>query len=371
LRANSFWKGTIDRALIAPLAVALVLICSAELNGICAKSGAANEHSSSKSRSAKVDAQELISRCESLRRQNRAQEALVALDSALASQPGSAELYKTRSACYLDLGNLEKAEADIDRAVKKAKKSQVESYARQYSLLSESYRKKLEPEKMRAALDKYVRATHSVDAFCARAQFYRIRGDITAALKDLDAAIALEPKDTKALEQKALTAFKARRHRAAIDAYTSLINIYSTRPEAERPNHVWSGRGYCYNYLGEHEKAIADLNVAAQKGFDRRALLRRANSLEALGKYDQALKDAETILKHEPSNVTAVDLKVALLERLGKHDEALVQVNSLIARYPSSANWYRRRAAIFKASGKTAEAKQDLSKAQKLESLVD
>lgn len=224
---------------------------------------------------------------------------------------------------------------------------------------------------MRAALDKYVNATHSVDAYCARAQFLRIRGDITAALKDLDSAIALSPKETKALEQKALTAFKARRFQAAIDAYTSLIKIYSARPESQQPSHVWSGRGYCYNALGEHKKAIADFDVAAKRGFDRKTLLRRANSLEALGKYGEALKDADTILKHEPNNVTAVDLKVALLERLGKHDEALAQVDSLIARHPSSANWYRRRAAIFKASGKTAEAKQDLLKAQKLESLED
>lgn len=278
-------------------------------------------------------------------------------------------MYKARSACYLDLGNLEKAEVDIDLSVKHAKKSQVESYAKQYSSLSESYRQKLQPERMRTVLDKYVNATHSVDAYCARAQFLRTRGDITAALKDLDAAIALAPKETKALEQKALTAFKAKRFKEARDAYTTLIKIYS--PQNPEATHVYAGRGYCYNKFGEHQKAIADFNVAAKKGFDRRLLLSRARSLAAIGKYDKALDDANTILKHEPNNATATDLRITMLERLGKHKEALAQVDSMIARYPSSANWYRRRAAIFKDSGKETEAKADLSKARKLESFLD
>lgn len=363
---------TIDRALIISLATTSMLLCSAGWNatlGVPHASKLLAAKSSSKSSSAKADAVQLISHCQSLRRQNRAQEALVALDSAIANQPGSAELYNARSACYLDLGNLEKAEADIDLSVKHAKKSQVESYAKQYSSLSESYSKKLQPERMSSVLDKYVNATHSIDAYCARAQFLRERGDISAALKDLDAAIALAPKETRALEQKALTAFKAKRFKEARDAYTNLIKNYS--PHNPELIHVYSGRGYCYNKFDEYEKAIADFSVAAKAGFDRRLLRARAHAFEALGKYDKALNDADTILKKEPNNVTAMDLRIAMLERLGKYNEAHAQVDAMIARYPSSANWYRRRAAIFKASGKDKEAKADLLKAQKLESFLD
>lgn len=318
---------------------------------------------------AKAGAAEVIARSDFLRRQKRAQEALVLLDSAIKSMAKNSDLYSARSACYLDLRNLEKAEADIDLAVKNAAKSQVEAYARLYSSLCEHYAKKLQPEKMRAALDKYVNASHSIDAYCARAQFLRTRGDITGALKDLDAAIALAPMETKTLEQKARTASKGRRPKEAIDAYTKLIKIYSTRPN--QPGYAWSGRGYCYNKLGEHEKAVADFDIAIKRGFDRKTVLTRAKSLEALGKYSEALKDADTILKKEPNNLTAQDVRIAALEHLGKNDQALVEVNSLIQRYPSSAIWYRRRAAIYKAMGKEADAQQDLLKLQKMQSLLD
>lgn len=286
--------------------------------------------------------------------------------------PVNSDLYSARSACYLDLRNLEKAEADIDLAVKNAAKSQVETYARLYSNLCEQYAKKLQPDKMRASLDKYVNASHSIDAYCARAQFLRTRGDITGALKDLDAAIALAPKETAALEQKARTASKGRRPKEAIDAYTKLIKIYSTRPNAsDQPGYAWSGRGYCYNKIGQHEKAVADFDIAIKRGFDKKAVLTRAKSLEALGKYSEALKDADMILKNEPNNLTAADVRIAALEHLGKNDQALAEVNSLIQLYPSSAIWYRRRAAILKAMGKEADAKQDLLKLQKMESLLD
>jgi tetratricopeptide (TPR) repeat protein len=351
---------TICHALIVLFVCLLLLTCA---EPAVAKRGTSNQP-------ATAEQTKLLERCEAMRRQNRAQEALVLLDAANRASPGSAGIYDARAACYLDLDNLDRAEVDLDMAVKTAGKSDKAVYAQRYTILAERYRKKLEPDKVRAVLDKYVKSAGTVDAYCARAQLLRERGQIAAAFADLDKAISLRPNETKALEQKALTASKSRHYKEAIDCYSRLIKLSTGQP-VEALRHTYGGRGFCYNKLGQHEKAIPDLSVALRGGFDRRTLLSRANSYQALKQYHRALADADTLLRKEPANVTAFDLKISMLEKLGKTDQALAGVNKLINRYPSSSQWYRRRAQIFKAIGKPDKAKVDLEKAQKLEKFIE
>ena len=135
----------------------------------------------------------------------------------------------------------------------------------------------------------------------------------SAALDDLDQAIALEPS----------------------------------------PLHYYT-RGSIYAEMLDHDRALADLNRALRKDardnvdseFRLRCLHRRAGVLFAAQRFPGAVKDCLEVLNADPQNHASRVLLARALKMMGEHTKAEAQINVAVAREPDNAVHYAERGDI-------------------------
>lgn len=177
-----------------------------------------------------------------------------------------------------------------------------------------------EPDK---ALDDYNRAIRldrkNPEAFMLRA-WVTMRDDGEAALKDLEQAVALDPKLAEA--------------------------------------HYWHGN-ILYGF-GEYDKAIADFDKALAidpKYFHAADL--RAAACQFGGHYAEAVAGYNQAQTLAPEQFTGFINRGQCYQALGKHREAIADFDEVVRRYPDASDGYLFRGVSKSVLGQKAEAKQD------------
>jgi len=120
--------------------------------------------------------------------------------------------------------------------------------------------------------------------------------------------------------------FKKGNMDAAIKSYTEGLNSIDDDSDSEKKAmkaDLYAKRAACYVQLYEPTKVRADCNKALElvPGHTK-ALLRRAQSLEALEKYKDALSDFETVLKSYPENDLATKGVHRIRNAMRRHEAA-------------------------------------------------
>jgi serine/threonine protein kinase len=120
-------------------------------------------------------------------------------------------------------------------------------------------------------------------AYCDRAEAYLRRGEVDAAILDLDAAIRLQQAPRRALLLRAA---------------------------------AWARRG-------DHQRASADLTavIDLDPGAEE-AHFRRAEARRGLGQFEPGRQDIEFVLKHQPGNAQAYALRAEIHEAMGNAAQA-------------------------------------------------
>ncbi|NXD83920.1 UN45A protein, partial [Halcyon senegalensis] len=94
--------------------------------------------------------------------------------------------------------------------------------------------------------------------------------------------------------------FQAGDHGAALAAYTRALSLCDAEPERAV---LHRNRAACYLKLEDYSKAEADASKAIEAdGRDVKALFRRSQALQNLGRLDQAVSDLQRCLSLEPKN---------------------------------------------------------------------
>ncbi|KIC36760.1 hypothetical protein RA26_10535 [Leisingera sp. ANG-M7] len=116
-----------------------------------------------------------------------------------------------------------------------------------------------------------------------------------------------------------------------------------------RPN--WAGLhlnlGLIYQKQGEHSKALPyfDKAWALYPGYARRTT--RANTYYDLGRYEEALADADTALTFDPNNLWARLVRARSLRKMENYDAAVESYSKLILLDTGNARARRERAWIY------------------------
>lgn len=134
-------------------------------------------------------------------------------------------------------------------------------------------------------------------------------------------------KDPAALREEGNTLFKAGDMQGALCSYTKALKLSDGKAESAI---LHRNRSACYLRLEDYSKAEADASKAldADPG-DVKALFRRAQALQKLGRLDQAFMDAKRCAQLEPKNNAFQDL----LRKLGAQiQQKSVQLNSTDVR---------------------------------------
>lgn len=222
-----------------------------------------------------------------------------------------------RSSAYRALGDLDRAQADIDAALRRNPKS----------ALALSHRAAISFEKkdIEQAIADY---TAAITAQPKSSALYRGRGDAYLAANDLDRAIA---------------------------DFSQALRLNKNQTEA------YAGRARAYRAKGDFEKAVSGFDEAIKRD-PRTALLyaERGAVRQAMGDLDQAIADHTKALERDPKFAEAHNNRGLAFLAKGETGQALADFSAAIEQDPAYAAALLNRANAYRVKGDLEGARLDL-----------
>ncbi len=252
--------------------------------------------------------------------ERRPQDAVEAYTKALEQEPDNHYAIEHRATAYANLGNTQRALADMTSIVEK-RPDNIDGYVGRGNL----YLDQREYDKAIADFDK----AHSIDPSSewplANRGIARVwKKDFVAAASDLDAAAKINPKNAVVFRARGMMAQQKGAWQDAIAAYTSALQF--------EPSSSF-------------------------------ALGHRAEAARAAGDNDAALRDAAAAIKQQPGWMELYLLRANILRSQGKQVEALTEATAVTAANPDNSYAYVVAANIYSAFHKDGEAMQAYDKA--------
>jgi tetratricopeptide (TPR) repeat protein len=220
---------------------------------------------------------------------------------------------------------------------------------------------------------------HSI-ALVGRALAYMTKHDRDRAEADLTRAIALDPKNALAYNDRGILWREKGDPDRAIADFSSAIAIEAV-PRSDLPGsghvNIYANRALAYQAKGDTEHALADLDAAIK--FDPADVdLRenRARTLITAHQDERALPDLDTIIRLDPSRAFAYFTRGTIrYERYTRTSPRIVQsdLDGAIADFseaillsPQDADIYYNRGLAYVVDGKRDRAAADFAKAAQL-----
>ncbi len=235
-----------------------------------------------------------------------------------------------------------------------------------YADISRFYKQQLKIDKSIEALHKLVRYWPRAESFSVLAKRLQDRGKIDEAAKVFDKATVLYPKMEDFVDRKCKMYRNAGRWKEALVVAQYRIDHFPSTDTFRYLN-----RGYCYEALGEYKKAVADFDRAIGGKTYRREVVNRAKCNLALKNYQRVLDDAKLCLESNPGHITAMQLKVQAKVEMGRLEDALNDADALVRNGDDNPEFFKLRAQVLQKLGRTKEAAADLAKAAKSSALYE
>lgn len=280
------------------------------------------------------------------------------LDEAIAQNPKDGAAYLKRAELLLRFG--ERFVVLEDRIIREDEQSFANFGGRQAERALSDY-------------DQALRVSPTLaEAYLARGEFYRLRGDYERAIADLSEAVRLQPDSGKAHTGRGRAYLKKGDYGAAVADFDEAIR-------ATPKNHeLYHRRGLAYARMGERSKAIADFRKALETGLDNnRVYTPFERELARLGVSSEEIRrwqDDYTITRHkEGAAKSPIVISEAFFERCldrigkGEYDLATQDCDESLRVYPEGLEVKlaaKARALVQK--GELDRAIADLSKAIQL-----
>lgn len=325
-------------------------------------------------------------------------EAIAALTRALELAPEHDLSLLSRAEAYQKIGELDKALADIDEALRLNKRPTAEPYRMRIKILEtqgENARAIAQIEPMLAA------APDDVDAYIAAAELHmrlnqrpqalallnrgvvaapdaaiylyraelRPRSDKPGRQQDIDSGIAMAPHATYAYRLRAGLEVDNGKYDDAIATLTKILND----SKAYGPlTLVLVDRGVIHMKMGNQALANADFDQARKTAKTAGEL---NNVAWELARRNVALPTALSIIDEaiaqKADSYTFVDSKGFILLRLGRYREAIEQYDAAIQHRPGQATSLFGRGIARRRAGQTSAGDADLKAARAIQAGID
>ena len=302
-----------------------------------------------------------LEQAETALKENRPDDALEALESALKDDPDNGAAHFWRGRLRAGKGEFDKALADFNAAIRLAPTG--DAYAHRAFV----YQKLNQPDDALADLNQALRREpNNYLALFLRGLLLGERGNTKAAIMDLDAALEIQPDNREALQARgqmhvlrrelddALVDFDKSIQlnprdpaghtgrggvnylkgdfKEAIEDYTQAVELL---PKDSRP---LTQRGYAYAGAQQLDKALADFEAALKMSpKDPPALLGRAELRRGQKQWKEALADYEVLLSVEPGDFRALLGTASALYASGELEKAVGAYGQLTQRFPNEA----------------------------------
>ena len=194
-----------------------------------------------------------------------------------------------------------------------------------------------------------------------RGSRYHDAGAYTEAVAEYTQAIALDPKNAAAYNNRGIAYRNLGKYAEAIADYDQAIALDPQDAVA------YSNRGIAYRNLGKYAEAIADYTQAiALDPKNAGAYNNRGIAYRNLGKYAEAIADYDQAIALDPKNAAAYDNRGVARIYLEQYSAAVEDFTKAIELAPTTAAYYINRAEAYRALGQEDNAEADEEQAQKL-----
>ena len=190
----------------------------------------------------------------------------------------------------------------------------------------------------------------------------RPQSDLAGRAADLDAALALDPKNASAMADKGELLVDQGDLAAAVALYAKALEA------APGSLNLLLGRGIAYAKLGDKARADADFAAARAKSTEASQLNAICWSKATAGvALDSALADCDAALAKAPGAAAIVDSRAFVMLRLGRLDEAIADYTTAIHKAPRQADSIYGRGVAWTRKGDKAQGAADMAVALKID----
>jgi tetratricopeptide (TPR) repeat protein len=199
------------------------------------------------------------------------------------------------------------------------------------------------------------RTPTNASLYFQRADLYRLDGDFTNALADLNQVARLDRSLKRVDFMRGQVQLDANQPQAAL---TPLNRYLADKPPDME---AYTVRARVLAKLGRHSGAIEDFTTAIglSSTANPELFIERATAWRALGKPEEAIRGLDEGIRRLGPIVTlqlpAVDAELALK----RTDAALARIDTVMARLQRKETWLVRRAEILRAAGREEEARKN------------
>jgi tetratricopeptide (TPR) repeat protein len=181
------------------------------------------------------------------------------------------------------------------------------------------------------------------------------------AISDLDRALELNPRDTKALTTRGYTFGMLSRHEEAISDLDRALELNPRDTEALRV------RGEIYGKMERYEVAIRDLTRALELDpNDTQAFKDRGGVYDSMERYEEAIRDYTRAQRLNPSDSFSFLRRGQSYQALKRYEEAIADLTRALELSPHDSYVLSERGMTFRLMGRYREAGRDLTRAIRL-----
>jgi protein O-GlcNAc transferase len=184
------------------------------------------------------------------------------------------------------------------------------------------------------------------------------RGEHEAALRQIDAALAVNPNVAQAYNNRGASLLALGRHDDALASFE--------RATALAPDYLDAlvNRGDALLALQRLQEALASFDCVVALQPDRTAIfLKRGNILSMLGRFEDAIESYDRAIALKGGDADAFNNRGAALRRLGRLEEALASCDRAISLNPGLAAAFNNRGIVLKDMHRLEEALASYEKA--------
>ncbi|MEZ4658288.1 MAG: tetratricopeptide repeat protein [Caldilineaceae bacterium] len=183
---------------------------------------------------------------------------------------------------------------------------------------------------------------NNADAYNERGTVHYRLGDYAAAIEDFSAAIEIDPSDARFYTNRGDAYGQMSEYETALADYDAAIAVDPSYAMAH------NNRGYT-NYLqGAYEEAVADYTAALELAPDYlQAYANRGDVYRVLGDYEAAIADYNAVLEIDPQSGWVYAPRALAYSELGLYEEAVTDYDAAIAFDDQNANHYFNRALVY------------------------
>ncbi len=274
-------------------------------------------------------------------RQERFEDAVADLKSAIERKPNAYQAYVNLAQAYRRLGKLDQALEQLHRAV------QLEpGLAHLYRLRARLHLERNEPALALGDFDQAIErentnSPYQVDDHVERGRLLLSGGKHAEALRSFDAALALQKDHPLAQRLRAETLFRLGRFGEVIKAFDRYL-------EAGKPlESVYRGRGLARAELGQYPGAIEDFTKALELHPTSTVQAYRGWTHLVVDAPKLALRDFELAIELDSKNGDAYSGRGFVRANLGRHREAIEDAEEALRRGPTTPRSLYNAARIF------------------------